>query len=255
MKPLKYENDDYEILVQNHVFIKDKKAKNYYRNDISSLNKSMRECLIEYHEKISDRTFIIYIAFMLVMIIANYIHLLYLQRVLIPDANNISIVIIVVYFVFNIILHEIGHIYSLKYFGRSYDKLGVKLNFYVFPAFYVQMNETYMLSKNDKIIVHSFGLFINFTLINVFQLLNMLFINNYTLSLSYLLFSSTMIWNIVPILNSDGYKIMLAFLSLDEFSNITKNHWIVILFQIIGLSIAINTLIHWIIFWGKYFGL
>ncbi|RZH99689.1 peptidase, partial [Staphylococcus condimenti] len=69
--------------------------------------------------------------------------------------------------------------------------------------------------------------------------------NNISLTLSYMLFSSTMIWNLVPMLNSDGYKIMLALLSLDEFSNFTKNHWLVLIFQIIGVSIALNTLIHW----------
>ena len=106
------------------------------------------------------------------------------------------------------------------------------------------MNETYMLSRIDKIIVHSFGLFVNFTLINFVQLVNILVFDSYSLTLAYLLFSSTMVWNLVPVLNSDGYKIILASLSLDEFSNFTKNHWLVLIFQIIGITIALNTLIH-----------
>ncbi|PNZ60042.1 peptidase, partial [Staphylococcus condimenti] len=166
--------------------------------------------------------------------------------------NNSILLFVILYFLMNIIFHELGHIYSLKFFGRKIDKVGFKLNFYVFPAFYVQMNETYMLSQIDKIIVHSFGLFVNFALINFIQLLNILIINNISLTLSYMLFSSTMIWNLVPMLNSDGYKIMLALLSLDEFSNFTKNHWLVLIFQIIGVSIALNTLIHWVIYWSEY---
>lgn len=41
---------------------------------------------------------------------------------------------------------------------------------------------------------------------------------------------------------------MLAALSLDEFNNFTKNYWIILIFQIIGITIALNTLIHWIIY-------
>ncbi len=91
-----------------------------------------------------------------------------------------------------------------------------------------------MLSRIDKIIVHSFGLFVNFMFINFIQLVNVCFFDNYSLTLAYLFFFSTMVWNLIPILNSDGYKIMLAALSLDEFNNFTKkpldnsnisNHW------------------------------
>ncbi|MBE7320362.1 hypothetical protein INS13_13310 [Staphylococcus epidermidis] len=107
--------------------------------------------------------------------------------------------------------------------------------------------------QQNQIIVHSFGLFVNFLFINFIQLINAFTFDNYSLTLAYLLFSSTMVWNLVPMLNSDGYKIMLASLSLDEFSNFTKNHWLVLIFQIIGITIALNTLIHWIIYWSKYF--
>ncbi|UAC69068.1 hypothetical protein K8B67_10290 (plasmid) [Staphylococcus epidermidis] len=115
------------------------------------------------------------------------------------------------------------------------------------------MNETYMLFRIDKIIVHSFGLFVNFMFINFIQLVNVCFFDNYSLTLAYLFFFSTMVWNLIPILNSDGYKIMLAALSFDEFNNFTKNHWIILISQIIGITIALNTLIHWIIYWSKYF--
>ena len=81
----------------------------------------------------------------------------------------------------------------------------------------------------------------------------MVTIDNYGLTLAYLFFSSTMIWNLIPILNSDGYKIMLTALSLDEFEKIMRNHWLVIIFQFVGVVIALNTLIHWLIHWSKYF--
>ncbi|MGX0021790.1 peptidase [Staphylococcus hominis] len=253
MKPLKYENENYEILIQNHVFIKDKKLKTYYRNNINSIDSNMLNNFFDYPEKINIITFWFYIFFNIIMIISNNIYVLHLQKQVIPNFSNNIIFILVLYFIMNILLHELGHIYSLKFFGKRIDKVGFRLNFYVFPSFYVQMNETYMLSRIDKIIVHSFGLFVNFLFINFIQLVNMFTFDSYSLTLAYLLFSSTMVWNLVPMLNSDGYKIMLASLSLDEFSSFTKNHWLVLIFQIIGITIALNTLIHWIIYWSKYF--
>jgi len=224
----------------------------YYRNSVGAIEPNIINMLTDYPEKVNKCSFYTYIFFLVVMVFINNIYVLNLQENIEPKINNSILLFVILYFLMNIIFHELGHIYSLKFFGRKIDKVGFKLNFYVFPAFYVQMNETYMLSQIDKIIVHSFGLFVNFALINFIQLLNILIINNISLTLSYMLFSSTMIWNLVPMLNSDGYKIMLALLSLDEFSNFTKNHWLVLIFQIIGVSIALNTLIHWVIYWSEY---
>lgn len=251
MKILKYENENYEILIQKHVFIKDKKTKSYYRNNLDSLNPNILKDFVEYPEKVNLFIFWVYILFNVVMISLNNFHLLNLQKHVIPYFTNNDIIIIISYFLTNVFLHELGHIYSLKFFGRKIDKVGFKLNFYVFPSIYVQMNESYMLSRIDKIIVHSFGLFINFAIVNLIELINILSFHLNSLTLSYMLFSSTMIWNLVPLLNSDGYKILLATFNLDEFNNFTKNHWLVLIIQFVGLSIAMYTLVHWIIYWVK----
>ncbi|MCD8875117.1 peptidase [Mammaliicoccus sciuri] len=253
MKPLKYEDQNFEVLVQKHLFIKDKNQKNYYRNCIDSIDSDMLKKFEDYPEKVSLVMFWIYIFFTVIMIIFNNAYVFYLQKNVVPKFDFFIITFISCYFLFNIVLHELGHIKSLNYFGKSIDKVGFKLNFYVFPAFYVQMNETYMLSKIDKIIVHSFGLFINFTLINLIQMVNVFTFDYYPLKLAFMLFSSTLLWNLVPILNSDGYKILLATLSMDEFSKFTKNHWVILIFQIIGVGIALNTLVHWIFYLGNYF--
>lgn len=252
MKPLIYESENYEILIQNNVFIKDKKKKSYYRNDLNSIDTYKLKRFKNYPEKVHISVFSFYITFNIIMVLINNIFNLNLQKYIAPEFSNMTILIVFFYFLINVFFHELGHIISLKYFDKKIDKVGFKLNYFIFPSFYVQMNETYMLSRIDKIIVHSFGLFVNYTTINLIQLLNVLFINSNALTISYVLFSSTMIWNLVPILNSDGYKIMLAALCLDEYKNYTKNHWIILIFQLIGVTIALNTLVHWIIYWSKY---
>lgn len=252
MKILKYENNKYEILLQKHLFIKDKSTNTYYHNSISSIDENTLNEFSEYQEKIPFILFLAYIIFNTLMIIINYFYVLHLHKQVTPEFSKDTLIIVIFYFITNIFFHELGHIYSLKFFGKNWDKCGVKLNFYVFPAFYVQLNETYMLSRRDKILVHSFGLFVNYTFINILQIINLLFFQNYNLTLSFMLFSSTLIWNLIPMLNSDGYKLMLACLSLDEFHNFTKNHWLVLLVQGIGIIIAVNTLIHWLFYWENH---
>lgn len=44
---------------------------------------------------------------------------------------------------------------------------------------------------------------------------------------------------------------MMVALSLDEFNNFTKNHWLILIFQTIGVVIALNTIIHWVFYWIK----
>lgn len=251
MKPLKYEDKEYEILIQNHVFIKDKKTNSYYRNNMNSIDEKMLKKFNSYPEKVNCFLFFTYMLLSVIVIITNILYTLYLQKNIIIIFENEVTVVLILYFLVSVFLHELGHIYSLKFFGRKIDKFGFRLNFYVFPSFYVQMNETYMLSKIDKIIVHSFGLFINIISINLLQLMNILIIDSYALTVAYMFFSSTLLWNLVPILNSDGYKIMMVALSLDEFNNFTKNHWLILIFQTIGVVIALNTIIHWVFYWIK----
>lgn len=252
MKILKFENAKYEILVEKYIFIKDKESNQYYRNDFNSIDRKILNGFSIYNEKIGLNTFKKYIYFTIFMIIVNYIYVLNLQKIIKPDFDKHSISIITLYFAINITLHEIGHIKSLNYFGKKINKIGFKLNFYVFPAIYVQMNEIYMISRKEKIIVHSFGLFVNFTFINLVQIINEFTVNNVSLTIAFMLFSSTMIWNLIPMLNSDGYKVLLAILYLDEYNNFIKNHWLVLSLQILGVLIALNTLIHWITYWLKY---
>ncbi|MGG1242035.1 zinc metalloprotease LiaK [Bacillus cabrialesii] len=249
MKILKYEDEKYEVIVQNNVFIKDKKSGEYYKNSLNSLTDEQLLRFKMYKEKVSPKFFYLFLFFTAFMFILNYIHLIKLQNGLSSVFHGWKMwIIIVIYFIMNIVLHELGHIYSLKFFGKNFDKVGFKLNFYVFPAFYVQLNETYMLSRNEKIIVHLFGLFINYLLINTLELINQFTFSSEALTMAFMLFSSTLLWNLVPILNSDGYKILLAFLSLDEYSRFKTNHWLVLTIQIIGIGLAINSVVHWLLY-------
>lgn len=252
MKILKYEDENYEVLVQKDVFIKDKISGDYYKNNLDSLTDEQLSSFKIYKERVSSKFFYLFLCFTVVMFILNYIYLMKLQKEIPPLIYGWkSWVIVVIYFIVNVVLHEMGHILSLKFFGKNFNKVGFKLNYYVFLSFYVQMNDTYMLSRNEKIIVHLFGLSTNFLVINTLEIINQLTISSEPLTKAFMFFSATLFWNLVPILNSDGYKILLAFLGLDEYCQVKTNHWLVLTIQIIGIGIALNTIIHWILYFLK----
>ncbi|EGO9014034.1 hypothetical protein D2A61_13390, partial [Enterococcus faecalis] len=72
--------------------------------------------------------------------------------------------------------------------GKKHQKIGFKMNYYIFPAIYVEMNEIYLISKNEKIIVHLAGLITNYLTINFIQVINLLFLKNKILDSSFIFF-------------------------------------------------------------------
>ena len=50
----------------------------------------------------------------------------------------------------------------------------------------------------------------------------------------------------VPVLNSDGYKVLITLFSVDELEK-KKNHLIVKLIQAISLLLVIETVISWFV--------
>ena len=56
-----FENEEYEIFVENEVFVKDKCKKEFYKTSIIHLNETLKEQLTEYKSKINSVNFTIYI--------------------------------------------------------------------------------------------------------------------------------------------------------------------------------------------------
>lgn len=122
-----------------------------------------------------------------------------------------SFLLLVGYSSFQIILHELAHFLVFRAMERTPDKVGFKLNYYVFPAFYVRMNDAHLLTRRDRYVVHTAGIFIN-SLVTSFAFLTLYFGSlgqDWLFAFSW--YSISMAYNCIPILNSDGFK---AFLSL-----------------------------------------
>ncbi|WP_242586814.1 hypothetical protein [Candidatus Enterococcus ikei] len=246
-KCYKYKDNQYEIFVEEYVFIKDIENNVYLKNEINNLPKSISSSLIEYIPKVHGLSFILFVFLFVFLLISNLILLNYADVSIqaIPISDYLAYLFLVGYLLFNIFTHEMGHIKALNYMGRKHQKVGFKLNYYVFPAVYVEMNEVYLLSKTEKIVVHLAGLVTNYMIINLFQIVNLLFFSSKTIDSAFIFFSYALLWNLLPILNSDGYKVLITLFNIDELDNKRKNHMIVKTIQGISILLAVWTVISW----------
>ncbi|MEO2190392.1 hypothetical protein [[Clostridium] innocuum] len=107
----------------------------------------------------------------------------------------------------NIFIHELGHILALKLFYRSGKiKVGFKI-YFIYPAFYVDTSDSYLLPKYKRIAVYLAGNFMNC----IYILICFLFfpaLNKY----NYIIISTILI-NFLPIIKSDGYYAMTTFVN------------------------------------------
>ena len=248
-KCYKYTDEKYEVFVENSVFIKDKEKNVYLKSELKNLPKSIQESLNEYTPKVTVIKFASIITFFIFLLFINVILLNHSDTKIQSISANLHLAYIFLFFYLslNIFIHELGHIKSLNYIGEKHQKIGFKMNYYIFPAIYVEMNEIYLISKNEKIIVHLAGLITNYLTINFIQVINLLFLKNKILDSSFIFFSYALLWNLVPVLNSDGYKVLNTLFSVDELENKRKNHLIVKLIQAISLLLVIETVISWFV--------
>lgn len=241
---LRFENHNFEIVkIDDKYIIKDKKNKVYYE-------KIVLPCEIPFlsvKSKITNKQLIFFIVVFILLIFLNFIYF-FLDNQRKEYGEKEFIIFFSLYSFFQVMLHEYAHYITFKIFGRKIDKFGVKFN-YIFPSFYVRMNDIYMLPNQEKIIVHSAGLFINY-FINFMVLIISSLIGNLVLihDISSL-FLLALFTNTMPILNSDGYKIALVFLKYNEKKVYKGNN------VVIKLVVVINIILcFWYIFrlWKGY---
>ncbi|ULG73138.1 peptidase [Macrococcus brunensis] len=250
MSILKYEDADFEIIYQKKLYIKDKTELEYFQLEADRINDLEPQKFHIYKERINTRFIYFFLTIILFLFVCNYINVALLQKQIapLPDSYQ-TIIIMAVYFIINLILHESSHILSLKFCGKKFNKVGIKLNYYIFPSFYVQMNEIYMLSKNEKIFVHMSGIIINLIFMTLIQTINFIWINSEELTRGYMYFMLDMVWNIAPFLNSDGYKTLITFLNMDEYTDRKENSSLIKFLQFLSILMVLHTLFNWIRFY------
>lgn len=233
-----FENDYWKAVKYDKLqvaVVKNKIYNKYYEVPINEIQDEEIEwkCNIIHH---STFIFLMYISIFALFSVINIIGFMMTRKV--DDVSFQSFLpILIVYMIFFIIFHEMGHYVMCKLFGKSPEKIGFKFN-YIFPAFFVRMNEVYLLDKIEKIYVHSAGLMVSLFMNGMVFLLGFYFNNNLLKYLgTYVVFDIFM--NALPLMNSDGYKILITLLNLNEKKKMMESSNIIIVFKILNYTICI----------------
>ena len=122
-----------------------------------------------------------------------------------------------------ILLHEASHYLVFISFGRRPDSIGFKMNYYVFPAFYVRMNDVHLLTRPDKYVLHTVGIAVN----AIVSLVGFGIVQAFSMgeSAKFVIawYAVAMSYNCLPVLNSDGFKALLAIAGENERRHFSDN--------------------------------
>ena len=230
----KYEDDTYEALkCDDKIIFRNKKSNQYFESmEFDKYNLPWRE----YHPSISNWRINIRLTIVLIFFILNIVFYF------IPHiSNDLSLfrftLYSTVYSLIQVFFHEAFHVLALHKAGRRIDKIGFKFN-YIFPSFYIRMNQMYMLSDYEKLYIHSAGLFFN-CISNGFLLIVSSIFQLNILNVITRFFVIGILMNSFPVLNSDGYKIMLTFLSYNEHKEKKRNKGLIKIFSYLNIIISI----------------
>lgn len=108
------------------------------------------------------------------------------------------------------------------------------------------MNDAYMLTSIEKIIVHSAGIYVNVFLNSIIIMLAYIFRINILFAATQL-YTFGIIMNTAPVLNSDGYKVMLAIFMYNEKKDKIYNLFFVKLVGYLNILLEICYLVNLIL--------
>lgn len=136
-------------------------------------------------------------------------------------------------------LHEAAHVVALRVFGRRIDGVGFKMNHWVFPAFYVRMNQSRLIGRPEQVVVHGAGAAANLAMNALLLAVNALWLGwDVLTSCAHFVFVS-IAWNLVPVLGSDGYRILLAVTGTQAARSLRNNPVWLIALKIVSVGLAI----------------
>lgn len=232
-----YDSEEFEIFCEDEdAIIKDKINKKYYETTTEKIKKIPDISLKNRIDLISSKQFLLYITLFLLLSIAN-IYILFFSIKYKQTSLTSFTISLLVYFPVFIIIHELGHAFFLKLFKRSLDSFGFKFN-YIFPSFYVRMNDTNLLAQKEKIMVHSGGLLFSLILNTFVFVCGLIFHSQILIYISkYMAFD--ILLNSIPILNSDGYKLLITLFNVRVKKKKNNNSKIVNYINIINIVIVL----------------
>lgn len=244
----RYKNDSFEIFKEGNVLvIKDLSTKRIVQAPLSA-GKNLP--FTETSPIVSKPVFTVYLLLSISLIVSSTaLGIWGAYQVDLSQLRWHNFAILIGYASCQIAIHEAGHYAVFRMMGRSPDKVGFKLNYGVFPAFYVRMNDSHLLVRTDRYVVHSIGIVTNaiITVIAFGMLWADLLERDWLFVFSW--YAIAMAYNCIPILNSDGFKSLLVLVNQREAKSFKDNSLLVRAIIIIsyGAAVIYTARIIWLI--------
>jgi putative peptide zinc metalloprotease protein len=190
-----------------------------------------------YSPRVSHRAAVAYTAVLSCLAAVAIVVFVRQNDLAVRELDGLGIAVVVGYGLIQIGLHESAHLVALHVFGRRAERIGFKMNFYVFPAFYVRMNQAHLLSRGERLVVHSAGLLVNCFLVGTVGVVSWV-CDWPLLATANWIFCAGLMSNLTPLLNADGYKVILTLSNELEARKIRNKSRLILSLRIISLGVV-----------------
>lgn len=138
------------------------------------------------------------------------------------DYSLPKLLILVFLSLFDTIFHEMGHAISCAKFGGKVTSMGLLL-FFLFPCFFVDVSDMYMLNNRKKsICVASAGVMVNLGLGSIifflYYILSLVGVCADVLLIFYFCNLGNVFYNLIPFVKLDGYWIFSSILKITNLA-------------------------------------
>ena len=121
-----------------------------------------------------------------------------------------------------LILHELGHSICAKKNKVEVNEIGFGL-YFILPVFYVDLNESWKLDKNKRVIINLAGIYFQLIIGILLYLASFLFKSQQNLLMNLFFSNFTIIiLNLNPFLKFDGYWIMSDLLNVNDLNKVSN---------------------------------
>ncbi|WP_017585389.1 zinc metalloprotease [Nocardiopsis ganjiahuensis] len=220
MSALRYQDDHAEVFISGGgAVVHDKQRDRYYRAEPSSLPRAVLDSAAPAASRVSATAAFAFLSSGVALLALNIVFSIRADT----SPTPWFLAWFVPYIVLSVVVHEFAHLAALRFLGRRHDKVGFRMHYIILPAFYVRMNQSVLLFRDEKVIVHAAGIWVNLLINAVLIAANALFFRSGDLEMALIFAVITLACNAVPALNSDGYRVLLALAGINELKERKRN--------------------------------
>lgn len=143
----------------------------------------------------------------IVSFVTNIIYFFHIKNIK-YSTSPIEQIIIYVLLIIILIIHELGHSFSAKLFKVNVKEIGFAI-YYIFPVFFINLNESWKLDKMKRTIINLSGIYFQLIIGNILIISSsIMIIHNCILEYLFKLNFLIIIYNLNPFIKFDGYWVL-----------------------------------------------